>query len=36
MKSKGKATFRKGVDIGIGRNRPNLIIKLLIIDLIIY
>jgi hypothetical protein len=36
MKSKGKATPRKGVDIGIGRNRPDLIIKLPTMDLIIH
>jgi hypothetical protein len=36
MKSKGKATPKKGVDIGTERNRSNLTIKLLITDLIIY
>ena len=36
MKSKGKVTPRKGVDIGIERNRSDLTIKLLMTDLIIH
>ena len=36
MKSKGKATPRKGVDVRIEINWSDLTIKLLITDLIIY
>ena len=36
MKSKGKATPKKGVDKGIKTNQFNLTIKLLMTDLIIY
>ena len=32
MKSKGKATPKKGVDVGIGTNWSDLTIKLLITD----